>query len=256
MRSTQGVGRRDQDAGRRRTPISCTPRARTGVVVWPDVLGLRPRSARWASGSRISATRARRKSVLPVNARRWCPTARASPISARDAVLALAQALNSTTHTTDAKAFVAWLDTQPAVDKNKKIGTTGYCTGRSRCARRPRCRARRRGACSMAVRLRRTRPTAPTCSCRNQSAIPLRDRRQRRHATPTRRIYCATRSRKPASRGRGPGRDARLVRARRDRLRQGQGGTRMEPPLALFEKALARSRRWVARLPRPSSRGG
>jgi carboxymethylenebutenolidase len=30
---------------------------------------------------------------------------------------------------TDAKAFVTWLDTQPAVDKKKKMGTTGYCMG-------------------------------------------------------------------------------------------------------------------------------
>jgi carboxymethylenebutenolidase len=30
---------------------------------------------------------------------------------------------------TDAKALVTWLDTQPAVDKKKKMGTTGYCMG-------------------------------------------------------------------------------------------------------------------------------
>ena len=44
-------------------------------------------------------------------------------------MLPLAQALNATTHTTDAKAFISWLDTQQAVDKNKKVGTTGYCMG-------------------------------------------------------------------------------------------------------------------------------
>ena len=38
-------------------------------------------------------------------------------------------ALNETTHVTDAKAFVAWLDAQPQVDKRRKIGTTGYCMG-------------------------------------------------------------------------------------------------------------------------------
>ena len=41
----------------------------------------------------------------------------------------LAQALNETTHMTDAKAFVAWLDQQPSVAKNRKIGTQGYCMG-------------------------------------------------------------------------------------------------------------------------------
>jgi carboxymethylenebutenolidase len=39
------------------------------------------------------------------------------------------QALTEATHTTDAKAFIAWLDQQPSVAKNKKIGTQGYCMG-------------------------------------------------------------------------------------------------------------------------------
>jgi carboxymethylenebutenolidase len=47
----------------------------------------------------------------------------------RNAVMPLAQALNPTTHTTDAKAFVAWLDTQRVVARNRKIGTMGYCMG-------------------------------------------------------------------------------------------------------------------------------
>jgi len=29
----------------------------------------------------------------------------------------------------DAKAFIAWLDTQKSVDTKKKVGTTGYCMG-------------------------------------------------------------------------------------------------------------------------------
>jgi carboxymethylenebutenolidase len=41
----------------------------------------------------------------------------------------MAQALTATTHTTDAKAFIAWLDARPEVDKTKKVGTTGYCMG-------------------------------------------------------------------------------------------------------------------------------
>jgi carboxymethylenebutenolidase len=50
----------------------------------------------------------------------------ATPI---DQVRPLAGGLNETTHITDAKAFVGWLDTQAAVDKNRKIGTQGYCMG-------------------------------------------------------------------------------------------------------------------------------
>ena len=41
----------------------------------------------------------------------------------------LAQALNETTHLTDARTFIAWLDQQPSVAKNRKIGTQGYCMG-------------------------------------------------------------------------------------------------------------------------------
>jgi carboxymethylenebutenolidase len=33
------------------------------------------------------------------------------------------------TDLTDAKAFIAWLDQQPQVNKNRKIGTQGYCMG-------------------------------------------------------------------------------------------------------------------------------
>jgi carboxymethylenebutenolidase len=41
----------------------------------------------------------------------------------------LAQSLNEQTHMTDAKAFIAWLDTQSSVAKNRKMGTQGYCMG-------------------------------------------------------------------------------------------------------------------------------
>jgi carboxymethylenebutenolidase len=49
--------------------------------------------------------------------------------STRDIVMPLAQGLNATTNTTDAKAFVAFLDSQSAVETKRKIGTTGYCMG-------------------------------------------------------------------------------------------------------------------------------
>jgi carboxymethylenebutenolidase len=41
----------------------------------------------------------------------------------------LAQGLNETTHMTDAKAFIGWLDGQAPVAKNRKMGTQGYCMG-------------------------------------------------------------------------------------------------------------------------------
>ena len=43
--------------------------------------------------------------------------------------MALMQSLTAETSATDAKAFTAWLDQQPSVDKARKMGTTGYCMG-------------------------------------------------------------------------------------------------------------------------------
>jgi carboxymethylenebutenolidase len=37
--------------------------------------------------------------------------------------------MTEATNTTDAKAFIAWLDQQPSVAKNRKVGTQGYCMG-------------------------------------------------------------------------------------------------------------------------------
>ncbi len=57
------------------------------------------------------------------------PTAEAGGATPIQQVMPLARGLNETTHMTDAKAFVAWLDGQAPVDKNRKIGTQGYCMG-------------------------------------------------------------------------------------------------------------------------------
>jgi carboxymethylenebutenolidase len=47
----------------------------------------------------------------------------------RDTLMGLMRSLTPETEVTDAKAFTAWLDQQPAVDKARKMGTTGYCMG-------------------------------------------------------------------------------------------------------------------------------
>ena len=57
------------------------------------------------------------------------PTAAAGAATPIPEIMPLLKALNETTHTTDAKAFIAWLDKQPSVAKNRKIGTQGYCMG-------------------------------------------------------------------------------------------------------------------------------
>jgi len=101
------------------------------VLVWPDIFGLRP--AFRQMGKRLAESG---YSVLVVN-----PFYRVkkAPVVAehadfqdpatRDALMALANALNQDTAQTDSHAFVSWLDGQGSVDRKRKIGTTGYCMG-------------------------------------------------------------------------------------------------------------------------------
>jgi carboxymethylenebutenolidase len=105
--------------------------AHPGVVVWPDILGLRP--AFRQMGKRLAETGYSVLVVNPFYRQKRAPVAPAGASFADEAtrkiVLPLAQGLNATTHTTDARAFVAFLDTQAAVDRKRKMGTTGYCMG-------------------------------------------------------------------------------------------------------------------------------
>ena len=57
------------------------------------------------------------------------PTADAGAATPIAQLLPLAGGLNEMTHMTDAKAFIAWLDGQASVAKNRKVGTQGYCMG-------------------------------------------------------------------------------------------------------------------------------
>src|SRR5436190_19116463 len=102
-----------------------------GVVVWPDILGLRP--AFRQMGKRLAESGYSVLVVNPFYRQKKAPVvaegASFSDPAVSAAVRPLASALNATTHTTDAKAFVAWLDTQSSVSKTRKIGTTGYCMG-------------------------------------------------------------------------------------------------------------------------------
>jgi carboxymethylenebutenolidase len=105
--------------------------ANPGVVIWPDILGLRP--AFRMMGRRLAESgysvlvvnpfyRGRRAPVVPEGAS-------FQDDSTRGIVMPLAGALNAETHVTDARAFVSFLDQQEAVDTDRGIGTTGYCMG-------------------------------------------------------------------------------------------------------------------------------
>jgi carboxymethylenebutenolidase len=98
-----------------------------GVLVWPDIFGRRPAFHQMAKRLAESGY-----SVLVVNPFyrvKKAPTAEKGAATPIPELLPLAQALNETTHMTDAKTFVAWLDQQASVAKNRKVGTQGYCMG-------------------------------------------------------------------------------------------------------------------------------
>jgi len=98
-----------------------------GVLVWPDIFGLRP--AFRQMGKRLAESGYSVLVVNPFYRTKKAPTAADGAKTPIPQLLPLAQALNETTHMTDAKAFVAWLDGQASVAKNRKIGTQGYCMG-------------------------------------------------------------------------------------------------------------------------------
>jgi carboxymethylenebutenolidase len=98
-----------------------------GVLVWPDIFGLRP--AFRDMGKRLAETGYSVVVVNPFYRTQKSPTAAKGSATPIQELLPLAKTLSPTTHMTDAKAFVAWLDQQQSVAKNKKVGTQGYCMG-------------------------------------------------------------------------------------------------------------------------------
>ena len=102
-----------------------------GVLIWPDILGLRP--AFRAMGKRLAESG---YAVLVVNPFYRNAKAPVVPEGAsfqdeatRNTVFPMARALSAKTHVTDAMAFIGFLDQQPAVDTSRKLGTMGYCMG-------------------------------------------------------------------------------------------------------------------------------
>jgi carboxymethylenebutenolidase len=99
------------------------------VIIWPDIVGMRP--AFRAMGKRLAESG---YSVLVVNPYYRTHKGQIVPDGKtfrdpgiRDMLMPHAQTLSPETCVTDGKAFVAWLDQQPSVDTQRKIGTTGYC---------------------------------------------------------------------------------------------------------------------------------
>ena len=101
--------------------------AAAGVLIWPDIFGLRP--AFRQMGKRLAESGYSVLVVNPFYRTKKAPTAEAGAATPIAQLMPLAKSLSETTQMTDAKAFIAWLDQQPSVAKNRKVGTQGYCMG-------------------------------------------------------------------------------------------------------------------------------
>jgi len=119
-----------------------------GVLVWPDAFGLRPTMKQM--GKRLAQSG---YAVLVVNPYYRKAKAPILPDGAdfnepktREVIMSMMGTLSAETHTADAKAFVDYLDAQPSVARDRKMGTTGYCMGGAITMRTAAARADRIGA--------------------------------------------------------------------------------------------------------------
>jgi carboxymethylenebutenolidase len=119
-----------------------------GVLLWPDAFGMR--AAMRQMGERLARSG---YSVLVVNPYYRNAKAPILPDGAdftdpatRDKLMSMMKTLSAETQTTDAKAFVDFLDAQPSVDLDRKIGTMGYCMGGPMTMRTAAVRSDRVGA--------------------------------------------------------------------------------------------------------------
>ncbi|HKU43214.1 MAG TPA: dienelactone hydrolase family protein [Polyangiales bacterium] len=101
------------------------------VLVWPDILGLRKAFETMATQLAEDGY-----AVLVIN--QYYRTAKAPVLGSWDEwrtdegrakLQPMVAALTPAAITSDAGAYVDWLDEQSAVDTGKKIGTSGYCMG-------------------------------------------------------------------------------------------------------------------------------
>jgi carboxymethylenebutenolidase len=102
-----------------------------GVLVWPDIFGLRPAFKDMATRLAESGY-----AVLVINPFYRLQRAPTAPEHAdfndpatRQALMKQAGTLTALTAVSDARSFVGYLDRQPAVDRKRKMATTGYCMG-------------------------------------------------------------------------------------------------------------------------------
>jgi len=102
-----------------------------GVLIWPDIFGLRPAFKQMATRLAQSGY-----SVLVINpfyrikkAPTSAPDADFNDPETRKMLSGMSSTMTAATALVDGAAFVGYLDSQSSVDKKKKIGTMGYCMG-------------------------------------------------------------------------------------------------------------------------------
>jgi carboxymethylenebutenolidase len=102
-----------------------------GVLIWPDIFGLRPAFKEMAT--RLAESGYSTLVINPFYRTKKAPTAPDRPDfndpATRQALMSLMGTLGPDTAVIDAKAFVSFLVEQPSVDKKRKMATTGYCMG-------------------------------------------------------------------------------------------------------------------------------
>ena len=177
-----------------------------GVLIWPDIFGLRPAFRQMAK--RLAESGYAVLVVNPFYRTQKAPTAEKGTATPIGELRPLAQSLNETTETTDAKAFVAWLDAQPSVAKDRPIGTQGYCMGGPMAFRTSAAVPERVGAVATfhGGGLVTDKANSPhTRGGAEQGPVPRRDRRQRRRARAGRQDHAEgdLREGAPARRDRG-----------------------------------------------------
>lgn len=102
-----------------------------GVLIWPDIMGLRPAFQQMARQLAESGY-----AVLVVNqfyrstkAPFLKPGESYDQPAARERITPWRAALTPAAATSDGEAFIAWLDTQKQVDPRRGMAVTGYCMG-------------------------------------------------------------------------------------------------------------------------------
>jgi carboxymethylenebutenolidase len=106
--------------------------AHAAVIIWPDAFGLRPsmrdmaKRLAMAGYSVLVPNPFYRVAKSPI----WEDASKVNFATERPKITPLMQSIQADGAVEkDAPAFIAWLDMQKEVDRNKKIGTQGYCMG-------------------------------------------------------------------------------------------------------------------------------